>query len=96
MNFKKEYDCLSGNYKESSIINSKRIVRIIIRSIIVLCVMYSIGYYLSIFNDFRDKLWLLNSINVLIALFGCLLFWLIIISTIFKIINWAFIEEKKP
>ncbi len=92
MNLKKEYDCLSGNYKESSLIDSKRIVRIIIRLIIISCVIYPIGYYLSMFNNFRDKIdsGILNNSNILIALFGCLMFWLIIIATILKIINWAF------
>lgn len=90
MNLKKEYDCLSGNYKESSLVDSKRIVRIIILLIIISCVMYSIGYYLSIFNNFRDKIWLLDSGNIMIALFGCFAFWFILIATILKIINWAF------
>jgi uncharacterized membrane protein required for colicin V production len=71
-------------------IDSKRIVRIIIRSIIVFCVMYSIGYYISMFNDYINQLRLLNTTNVLISLFGCLSFWLIILSTILKIVNWAF------
>jgi hypothetical protein len=42
------------------------------------------------FNDFIDKIWLLNSIDILVALFGCFTFWVSILATILKIVNWSF------